>query len=325
MYIRIEKVNLNTGEEIEIGLVAGPDSRRKEEICSLLAHKGHPWTFHVEKALDGTITDLQTRFYLGILGGHAVSNICLFEHDGVAILAHVYTKPEFRQRGIARQINRIVMEDFRQRGGRVLTLSTEYDSHPFRLYASFGFKEIISGVGNMTCELEPGCQQRIFAPGSEVSVRDQVWADWPHLNLLYHQSGGDWFRSVRHALYRPQSYERCFLEERVEVETLHLCAKTLVTEDGVVVGNLACGPDPRWYGAAGLVDLHVHENYAEHASRLLDGLACTKTKLISHARPGSIKERMLRDVGYVEEGRLTHFLCDSEDRYDVVILARNPC
>ena len=325
MYARLDNGTIKTGEALEIGVVVAPDSDWKGQICPLLGHKGHPWTLHVEKALDGAITDLETRFYLGILHGQAVANICLFEHERIAIFAHVYTIPEFRQRGIARQVNRVVMEDFRRRGGRVMTLSTDYDSHPFHLYASFGFQGIIPEVGNMTCEFEAGCQEKFFAPGSGVSVRNQVWADWPHLNLLYHQTGGDWFRSVRHALYRPKSYEGCFLQERVEIEISHLCAKTLVTENGTVVGNLACGPDRRWDGAAALVDLHVHENYAEHTGCLLDGLRCDETKLIAHARSGSGKEQALRDAGYIEEGRLTRLVRGGTGPYDVVVLARNPC
>ena len=324
MYTSLEHVAVKTGEKIEIGVVAGPDSDWKESIVSLLAHKGHPWTFHVEKALDGAIPDLETRFYLAILNGEAVANICLFEHEGITIFAHVYTRPDSRQRGIARQVNRVVMEDFRRRGGRVMTLSTDYDSHPFHLYTSFGFKEIVPGVGNMTCEIETGCQERIFAPGSAVSVRGQVWSDWPHLNLLYHQTKGDWFRSVRHGLYRPKSYEGCFLAELVESEESRLCAKSLVTENGAVVGNSVYTPDTRWGGTVGLVDLHVHENYTQHAGKLLEDLTCKTTKLIAHARSGSYKEQTLRDAGYVEEGRLTSLVCDKNGLYDVVILAWNP-
>lgn len=324
MYARLDNATIKTGEKIEIGGVVAPDPDWKESIYTLLAHKGHPWTYHVEKALDGTISDLETRFYLAILDGQAVANICLFEHEGIAIFAHVYTKPEFRQRGIARQINRVVVEDFRRRDGRVMTLSTDYDSHPFRLYASFGFKEIIPEVGNMTCEFEVGHQERIFAPGSAVSVRDQAWADWPHLNLLYHQTGGDWFRSVRCGLYRPQSYEGCFLSERVEIEKSDFCARMLVTENGTVVGNLTCGPDQRWCGGATLVDLHLHDNYTEYTGQLLEGLSCNNTKLISYARSGSSKEQALREAGYHEEGRLTRLLSDANGPYDVVILVWNP-
>lgn len=324
MYRPLENVIIKTGERIEIGVVVAPDPEWKESLLSLLGHKGHPWTYHVERALDGAIAELETRFYVAILDGRVVANICLFEDDRVGIFAHVYTQPQYRQRGIARQVQRVVMEDFRLRGGRVLTLSTEFNSHPFHLYASFGFKPIIPGVGNMTCEMEEGFQERIYTPGSRVTARDQTWGDWPHLNLLYHQPRGDWFRSVRHRLYRPQSYEGPFLEERVELERGFLSAKTLVTDEGTVVGNLVCGPDPRWAGAVDLLDLHVHENYAEHASRLLETVPERTTKIISYARQGTGKEQALRRAGYAEEGRLKGVLRGESGPYDVLILARNP-
>jgi len=324
VYTLIERITLKTNEKLDIALITGPEPRWKNPICSLLWHKGYPWTYHVEKALDGTIPDLDTRFYVGLLDGQPVANICLFEHERVALFAHVYTRPEYRQRGIARQLNRVVMDDFRERGGKVMTLGTDYDTHPFRLYASFGFKEILPGVGNMTCEIEPGYQEKAFAPGRPVSVHDQTWSDWPHLNLLYHQTGGDWFRSVRHKLFRPVSYEGCFMAEHVEVEKSRIIARTLTTDEGTAVGNLVCGADPRWGEEVCLLDFHLHENYSDKASQLLESLACNKRKLLSYARVDTYKEQALCDAGFEEEGRLTRLISDERqaEPYDVIVLAK---
>ncbi len=326
MYTPIEKVTLKTNEELDIAIITGPEPEWKNRICSLLWHKGYPWTYHIEKALNGTIPDLDTRFYIGVVDSQAVANICLFEHEQVALLAHVYTRPEFRQRGIARHLNRVVMDDFRNRGGKAMTLGTDYDTHPFRLYESFGFKEILPEAGNMTCEIEPGSQENAFSPGRSVSVHDQRWSDWPHLNLLYHQTGGDWFRSVRHKLFKPVSYEGPFLAEHVEVEKSMVLAKTMVTDEGTAVGNLVCGSDPLWGNDICLLDFHLHENYVNQSTALLKEFSCTRKKVLSYARSDTYKEESLREAGFNREGAFSQLVEDGRtgERYDVVILSRVP-
>jgi hypothetical protein len=113
------------------------------------------WNWHIAKALREPLEDLETRFYLGEIGGRIVGNICTFESGGIGILGHVYTDPAHRHKGVAGGIMGLQMEDFRRRSGKALTLGTGYGSNAYRIYESYGFRSILPESGIMRYSVEP--------------------------------------------------------------------------------------------------------------------------------------------------------------------------
>src|SRR5207248_6496886 len=129
----------------------------------LLVHKGSGFEVHMRMALRGETDRLETRYYLGMLEGVPVANVMTVESDGVGILGHVFTRPEHRRKGICQAIMGRLMEDFRQRNGRVLLLGTGFESAPYWIYHSFGFRSLKGGFMRYDAPAAEGFDRNWFA------------------------------------------------------------------------------------------------------------------------------------------------------------------
>ncbi|MGH2367633.1 MAG: hypothetical protein ACRDI2_05490, partial [Chloroflexota bacterium] len=99
MYTHLGSVTLKTGEQMDLGVVQCPDPSWSPQVKRLLGHKGRDSLEHIEGALAGPLDALETRFYVGTIGGVAVTNVMIVGARGAGILGHVYTVPEHRQKG----------------------------------------------------------------------------------------------------------------------------------------------------------------------------------------------------------------------------------
>ena len=156
MYKQIAAKTLPTGENLEIGVVKAPDEEHQPLVRPVLSHKHDNEQWHLDQVFSGRVESLETRFYLGLLENRAVCNIMVSEYGGTGIVSHVYTVPEHRRKGIARLVMAEQMADFNNRSGRLLTLATGFDTHPYHLYHSFGFRGVLPESGHMKYARDAG-------------------------------------------------------------------------------------------------------------------------------------------------------------------------
>ncbi len=149
------ETRLKTGEKMEIYVVSAPDDEHEDDVLSFLRHKGKIWLWHMKAAFRGETGRLQSRFYLGIVDGRIISNVSMWEHGSTGILAHVFTVEDQRRKGACKSLMAALMEDFLRRGGKILTLGTGYDSPPYHIYKSFGFRSMTEGSGSMRYDADP--------------------------------------------------------------------------------------------------------------------------------------------------------------------------
>jgi GNAT superfamily N-acetyltransferase len=185
MYTQLDTVTLKTGESVELGVAMGPDTQLGEAIFRLLGHKGRLWDWQIRQSLDRDDLGMQSRFYVLMKAGVPVSNICSFEVDGIGILGHVYTVPQERQKGAANILMKALLADFDRRGGKALVLGTEYDTHPYHLYAKHGFVGIEPDNGYMLRYVggQEGFEKQYFAPAA-VTVEPATFKHWPTVSAL---------------------------------------------------------------------------------------------------------------------------------------------
>jgi GNAT superfamily N-acetyltransferase len=275
MYTRLGEEKLKSGERLETGVVLGPDVEWLPRIAPFLRHKGPDYGTHIRRALEGPLDSLQTRFYLGTRSGEILAQMMVVGDRGAGILGHVYTRPEDRRKGAASLLMRYQMEDCRRSGYRVLCLGTGFETPPYWIYHSFGFRSV--GPGN-------GCMKWLAAPEAElellraapVRIRDARWDDWGYFDLLALQAvsaGEELPRSLTLGVKTQGSAEGPFvgLQLRREREP-RLQAKALVSESGATVGWALLGPDPRWFQDAWLLDLYAHPLFTRHLPELLEAL-----------------------------------------------------
>lgn len=302
MYIKLSDAKLKTGENMEIGVVLTPDKEYADRITGLLHHKGEPWLTHVNKALIGEIKELETRFYIGHIGGQVVSNIMTVEYNRAGILGHVFTLPEHRRKHACSLIMREQMEDFKRRGGGLLLLGTGYNSPPYWIYYSFGFRSLSEGSGFMRFSTEDDFEIRYLSPGKAKAV-DVEWKHWPVMNILMSVHGIEVLRSLVLSLFGIANFEGGFLSFIKRLEEGHLKAKLLESEWGAVVGFIVLERDRRWTSKTYMLDVFVHPNFVSDYETLLNALELPEGKIQCYVDAKSPDEKIkaLQSAGFKRE------------------------
>ncbi len=149
MYTKLGEGRLKTSEPIEVGVVESPDEEWLPRVVPFLAHKSGDYQAHTRRALEGPLDGLETRFYVGHVSGRILSQIQVVGARGAGIVGHVYTLPEERRKGACHAVMEHQMEDCRRARFRVLCLGTAFESPPYWIYHSFGFRSVGPGNGCM--------------------------------------------------------------------------------------------------------------------------------------------------------------------------------
>lgn len=324
MYTKLSDVQLKTGEKMEIGVVLAPDEEFADRVMDVLHHKGEPWLGHVDKALKGGITDLETRFYIGQLDGKIITNIMTVEYNRAGIFGHVFTRPGHRRKRACTLLMKEQMEHFKQRGGGLLLLGTGYNSPAYWIYHSYGFRSLSEGSGFMRFSTEGDFEASHFAPG-EVKVVDVEWKHWPLMNVLTSVPGIAILRSVAFNLYGIASFEGGFLSfiKRLE-EDQQRNAKLLESASGAVVGCATLERDRRWIDKTYLVDIFLHPNFISRYEVLLNALELPegKTQCYVDARSPGEKIAALQQAGFKREALLKKQFMWGGEWFDVFIYSR---
>src|SRR5918912_1271604 len=166
MYRYLASARLKTGEQMEIGVVECPDPSWGAQVKPLLGHKDRPIQEFFDAAFERRLDELDAHFYLGTVGGFAVTNVMIVGARGAGILGHVYTRPAHRQKGAYRHLMAAQMDDCRRLGYRALTLGTGFETHPYWIYHSFGFRSIDGTSGKMKWLADPDFEPSWFRPGA---------------------------------------------------------------------------------------------------------------------------------------------------------------
>ena len=82
MYEKFANVKLKTGQSMEVGVVLAPDAEYADEVKKFLGHKPETYRRHIDLCVYEVLGLLETRFYVGRIDGHIISNIMITEYDG---------------------------------------------------------------------------------------------------------------------------------------------------------------------------------------------------------------------------------------------------
>ncbi|MCX6045843.1 MAG: hypothetical protein NT075_12080 [Chloroflexi bacterium] len=277
MYQQLGSIKLKSGEEVEAGVVRGPDLDWAQRLVELLWHKGDPWNWQNAQLLERD-SGLDAFFYVLHRDGKPFANIMTVERAGVGIFGHVWTQPTDRQQGASSSLMRIQMQDFVARGGQALFLNTGYKSVAYQMYASFGFVGIEAESGTMAYYTKtPAAFEAAYFAQGPLEIQPLAWPHWSASVPLF---VGDYPGSVRSAglqLFGRHSTESALLPVLVEAAehqqanepptVLTLCNQATTA----VVGLAAWSWHPLWPDTC-LVDCYCHPNYWQHAPGLLDAL-----------------------------------------------------
>ena len=288
-----ETVQLKSGESAEIGVLLAPDPADPLGVGELLAHKPGDWGWHLQTALADGLDRCETRFYLAVMDGRAVSNVMVSESYGVGILGHVFTRPEHRRKGLCQHVFDHLMPDFRSRGGLRLVLGTGFDSAPYWIYHRNGFRPRIPNSGHMTYESRDDYADVWYAP-SPTTVASYDWRHWATLTQLLNDDFGQGLQALSLQAFGPVNFEGKGVSLRRACEDGQADFQVLETATGAAVGLALQRCDPVWPGLWNL-DLVGHPEFSDGLSDLIaalparDGLTQAWLPAVAAARRAALE------------------------------------
>jgi GNAT superfamily N-acetyltransferase len=329
MFTELGTTVLKSGEEVEVGVVTGPDAAWHDRLDGFLAHKGGIWSHEVRFVLSEPC-GLDARFYVLHRGGVPFSHIMTTTLQGVGILGHVYTNPDDRGQGAATLLMQKQLEHFQSQGERSLYLGTTYDSPAFHIYRKQGFVGLEDASGHMT-----------FTPSTLTAFEGEYFAldnatviplDWPHWPAsapLFLSAEGGYTRHVGLKMLGQSLVEGPLLplvNEQHEKSLEGLPPTAFVVQkpnNGAVVG-LASWQDDTFWPDTKVVDLFCHTNYWHLAGELLEPMNELKgQRLAAYAEVGfAEKEKALLDFGFKPVITLPDWLKNVDEKaetHDVVM------
>ncbi len=318
-------VTLKSGEEARIYQIVGPEPAWTQRILPFMAHKGPVSCHAMETALETGIPGLRTSFFELALGDNLAGSITTVESldPPLGILQHVFTQPDQRRKGICQALMRVLCDDFAARGGRTLYLGTGYNTPPYWIYHSFGFRGL-GETGYMRWVREEDFDARYFAPGA-VTVRDSAWPDWPLLEALYLVMDGWYLRSLRFHGYGHFSYEGPFVAlGALQREGIVPQSKVLATDGGAVVGHAMLSPQDQWRGKPWLLDCFVHPAFEAETTTLLASVAYAEDRKTQCYCDPEAAARMaaLEAAGFTRETVLPRQIARGDEWLDVLVYSR---
>ena len=215
MYQSLGNARLKNQEEVEIGRITCPDLEWADRIESLLGHK-EPLYLWQNSTVIRNHCGLGAYFYPLHHNGIPLASMMIVEHQHVGFFGHVWTQPEHRRKGAAAILMKAVMQDFKDRHGQALFLSTDYDSAAYHIYQKQGFKNIEEKSGQMAWyAVDARNFYSRYFESRNVEIRDLQWCDWPASGALFL---GDFEPVIRSA--NMKNYGRYTTEESV-LKLLH--------------------------------------------------------------------------------------------------------
>ena len=318
MYEKFANVKLKTGQSMEVGVVLAPDAEYADEVKKFLGHKPETYRWHIDLCVYEVLGLLETRFYVGRIDGHIISNIMITEYDGIGTLGHVFTLPDQRRKGACKAIMKYQMDDFRSRDGKALYLGTGYDSHPYHIYKSFGFDSVYDESGFMYYFAMEDFDVNYFAD-VDVHVKDDIeWHDWAKITALTGITNGDQIRNIALGIYGPFNFEGGFLHFKQELEngTNYRAAKLLQTTSGAVVAMATLKQDEDTI----LLDIFAHPLFWTQSEMLLDSLEMPSSEIRCYVETTSEgKVELLRKFGF----HCKDVQRDNDHGLDVVVYVAN--
>ncbi|MBC7261530.1 MAG: GNAT family N-acetyltransferase [Chloroflexi bacterium] len=218
------------------------------------------------------------RGYVWIANGQLVGNVSLTresEQPNLWSISNVAVHPDFRGRGIARQLMKAAIQEARQKGARWIILEVQTDNAPARqLYTELGFQ-----VYDTIAELSLPASKQAQRQTPTLVLRERRPEDWQGVYHLLQATTPEAVQAVRPIVdshYRPtikQSLGR-WLDSLLY---LRQTRDWLFEEDGHIVALLqATG---QYTKAAHRLQIYVHP---DHRGAIEEGLVASGLDWLSH-------------------------------------------
>lgn len=318
-------ITLRDGRTARALCIQCPAPEWRDRIAPFLKHKGEPWNWHIETHLDGHIDGMDLRFYIALVGEDIISEMMVVERLGLAVLGHVFTRPDCREQGATTGLMKLMTDDFAARDGVAMHLYTNFESQAYRIYGRFGFEPVKRGWGMMKWVRHADRYEAFFSPAAAEKVRFErtCWTHWALIHKLMVREEGDWLRNANLGLIGPNNAEDAFvhLMSRLRVGAPYDSA-VLVNSVGMTVGLATLQAYQRFPSRMLQLDVYVHPTATSHLPMLIEAIDFPDDRhvLVEIDSESVDRRRAIKDAGFDEVGRVKSALSCEGDDMDLVLL-----
>jgi len=342
MLTTLTDVTLRDGSNMTVKLMEPPEEDYARRLLHFLRHKDDDSMRGIRQRVAGQYADrCIDRYFVGEVEGRIVGQVWygLPRIDdgrtyGIGNFGHVYTDPDWRGRGIAHQITRIVVDHFNAEPAGSCLLCTAGEGAG-RIYLQYGFETIPPGgscgpMGLVKPSVAPSfaaLDERYFAPGLPVTVRPGHIGDRHDLDRMLDFSAPWIVARERRHLTGLAARVPTFISALHFVEDGRGAITVLQTTTGSLVGYafvLALGS--RHETGLRVFDVVLHPHYLADGAALVAetlSLAAEADATDIHATVAACDEEKLatmQSAGFVEQYRFSEaFARPDGGRCDVVL------
>ena len=319
---------LKDGREMTLLSVASPAPSDTEQMRDLLGHKGEPWVWQIRQCLDGLTPGLDTFFYIARVDEILVGNVTVFRNGDIACIAHVYTDPNYRRLGIARVLLDAATDAFADTHGRLIVLGTGYDSMPWHLYESCGFRGTCpeQRYGGMARFFTDDSWQT-FQNGPVGDIRPAAWRHFMGMQVLFGAPGDIQLRSLLLPSIGPRLVEGQFILLQWRLSQGEAIAAHVIEGPGAtVLGCAVLGRHPFWGERArrNVLDLYALPSAYAAVPQLIAAITREHDEPLEcwcDIRADALIA-LLKDSGFRQEAELRSALQFGHASGDVALLIR---
>lgn len=337
MLTTLTEVTLRGGAIMSIRMFEPPQEDYARRLMYFLRHKDDDSARGIrQRVLGQYVEHCLDRYFVGEVDGQIVGQAWYGlprQGTGVGNFGHVYTDPAWRGQGVAGEITRVLVEHFNAEPTGVCLLCTASEQSG-RIYRRFGFEFIppTNNSGSMGL-IKPEVagsfaelDERYFAPGQEVSVREGHIGHRHDIDRLLDFSA-PWIEArQRWHFVMLASRVPTFISALHYVEDNRGLITVLQTASGNVVGYaFALNLGSRYEKTLKTFDFVLHPHYLHEAPRLIEETAQRVAGPV-HAAVAVCDEKKLAallQAGFVEVQRLEAAFHRGEGRHDVLLLKRD--
>jgi len=320
--IRIEKDR--EGRPVQIGVVVNPDDETIPKILELLAHKGEIFLWQVKKLYGSEAGATESRLFVAKRGSGIVSTAMLAEYSGIAILGHVFTAPEERRKGISSILLKLLLDDFKKRRGRIITLYTDYGGHSYRYYQKHGLIGLEETGIMYFPETAPEIRKKIYSP-VEAAIRSARWEDYPVITDMALDAGEFPIKVfATEAVGRPYFESHfLYLAQNREKDPRNCRIKVLARSSNDFPVGLACTmPDKTRPEGTYCLDCFVYPGYEDYLEELMASVALPSPVVAYAESDNVLKKGALEKLGFRIEGELPEPIFYRRKSYTVEMYRR---
>ena len=257
------------------------------ELLTLLSHKRGPWMDDIRSRTQGECGGSLDHYILARADNRLVAHLWYTvsaDDKRIGFLGHVYTRPDYRRKGIASRLMEAAMADFVGEGGMVMQLYTSnVVTVPF--YERFGFENVYAGQAlheidwymRYPAEAQ-GLLDRWLSP-AESKIRKVGSGDLPKYCLLYNLEHRTRLKDCAQGIGTGLECEYKFITTVDKISRSEgVCC---VLENGEIIVGAASLMKPGFthLSHVAVVDFYLHPGFKSRGRELLDACLSQTSEL----------------------------------------------